>query len=178
MIERGIHAFRGKGVLLLQGPVGPFFSRLAHDLELAGATVFKVNFNAGDCLFYRRPAFSFKGTMAEWPAWLEALLERLDIDVLLLFGDCRPIHAAARQVAAKRGLEVGVFEEGYATTVNAAQGATVDLAYVRDAVGLKRDQVGVMFSRHREECRSDRRGRSSRRSTPAAFEACAWCVEG
>lgn len=98
---------------MLQGPVGPFFSRLAHDLELAGATVFKVNFNAGDCLFYRRPAFLFKGDMADWPAWLDALLERFDIAAVLLFGDCRPIHASARQVAAKRGLEVGVFEEGY-----------------------------------------------------------------
>ena len=113
MIERGIQAFRGKGVLLLQGPVGPFFSRLAHDLEIAGATVFKVNFNAGDCLFYRRPAFSFHGDMADWPAWLEALLERLDIHVLLLFGDCRPIHVAAHEIAERRGLEVGVFEEGY-----------------------------------------------------------------
>lgn len=98
---------------MLQGPVGPFFRRLAHDLELAGATVHKVNFNAGDWLFQRRNAFSFRGEMADWPQWLEALLERLDIDVVLLFGDCRPIHVAAREVAMRRGLEVGVFEEGY-----------------------------------------------------------------
>jgi len=113
MIARGIHAFRGKGVLLLQGPVGPFFCRLAYDLELAGARVYKVNFNAGDWLFQRRNAFSFRGEMAEWPEWLEALLERLGIDVVLLFGDCRPIHVAASEVAMRRGLEVGVFEEGY-----------------------------------------------------------------
>ena len=98
---------------MLQGPVGPFFSRLEHDLEMAGATVFKVNFNAGDCLFYRRPAFSYKGTMGDWPAWLDGLLELLTIDAVLFFGDCRPIHVAARKIAARRGLEVGVFEEGY-----------------------------------------------------------------
>lgn len=113
MIEQGIHAFRGKSVLLLQGPVGPFFSRLAHDLELAGATVHKVNFNAGDCLFYRRPAWRFKGSLAEWPAWLEDLLMRLGIQVVLLFGDCRPIHVAAHKIAQNNGIEVGVFEEGY-----------------------------------------------------------------
>lgn len=113
MIERGIQAFRGKGVLLLQRPVGPFFSRLAHDLEAAGATVFKVNFNAGDWLFYRRPAFRFKGAMAKWPAWLEALLKRLDVDVVLLFGDCRPIHVAAHRIAMGRELEAGVLEEGH-----------------------------------------------------------------
>src|SRR6478735_6853250 len=113
MIERGIHAFRGQGVLLLQGPVGPFFSRLAQDLELAGARVSKVNFNAGDSLFYRRGAFSFKGAMADWPAWLDALLEQQEIDVILLFGDCRPIHVVAHETAMRRGLEIGVFEEGY-----------------------------------------------------------------
>lgn len=113
MIKAGIAAFQGKAVLLLQGPVGPFFCWLAHDLEAAGAVVHKVNFNAGDWLFYRRPAFSFKGATSEWPAWLEDLLTRLRIDVVLLFGDCRPIHVAAHQIAARRGLEIGVFEEGY-----------------------------------------------------------------
>jgi len=52
---------------LLQGPVGPFFSRLAHDLQLAGARAFKVNFNAGDPLFYRPGGFPFKGATADWP---------------------------------------------------------------------------------------------------------------
>jgi capsular polysaccharide export protein len=113
MIEEGIRAFRDKRVLLLQGPVGPFFRRLAKDLTRSGATVFKVNFNGGDLLFSPKDAFNFRGWQQDWPAYFEALVDRLDIDVVMLFGDCRPMHGAAIHIARQRGLEIGVFEEGY-----------------------------------------------------------------
>lgn len=100
-------------MLLLQGPVGPFFARLAKDLATAGATVHKVNFNAGDALFYPLNAISYKRPAAEWPAFFEALLTSLNIDTVLFFGDCRPLHVQAKAIASKHGLEVGVFEEGY-----------------------------------------------------------------
>jgi capsular polysaccharide export protein len=113
MISQGTEAFAGKRVLLLQGPIGPFFARLATDLRHAGATVFKVNFNAGDWLFYRRNAMNYRGTMEDWPLWLEQQLSALKIDVVMLFGDCRPVHMTAHAVATRLGLDVGVFEEGY-----------------------------------------------------------------
>lgn len=113
MIKKGLVAFKDKRVLLLQGPVGPFFARLAAGLRRADAQVFKVNFNAGDCFFYPRDSFNFRGKMEEWPAWLEELIDRLKIDVILLFGDCRPLHKAAHDIAVLHGLEIGVFEEGY-----------------------------------------------------------------
>lgn len=113
MIEKGISTFRGERVLLLQGPVGPFFRRLADDLTLAGAQVFKVNFNGGDWLFYRDGAFNYRGRMEDWPKYFGALLDQLNVDVVMLFGDCRPIHKLAHEIAHRRGLEIGVFEEGY-----------------------------------------------------------------
>ena len=113
MIEKGISVFRGERVLLLQGPVGPFFRRLADDLTLAGAQVFKVNFNGGDWLFYPGGAFNYRGRTEDWPKYLEALLDQLNVDVVMLFGDCRPIHKLAHKIAHRRGLEIGVFEEGY-----------------------------------------------------------------
>lgn len=113
MIRQGIHAFNGKRVLLLQGPAGPFFRRLSEDLTSAGAKVFKVNFNGGDYVFYSTGAINFSGRMEEWPAYFEDLLDRLNIDVVLLFGDCRPVHLAAREIAWRCGVEIGVFEEGY-----------------------------------------------------------------
>ena len=113
MLSQGLEQFAGKRILLLQGPVGPFFARLAKDLRQAGAQVFKVNFNAGDWFFYPRGAFNYRGTMQDWPAWFTALVESLRIDVLFLFGDCRPIHSVAHTIALARGLEIGVFEEGY-----------------------------------------------------------------
>lgn len=106
-------AFKGKHVLLLQGPVGPFFWRVSKDLTQAGARVFKVNFNGGDWLFYPSGAINFHGHSDEWPAYLESILDEQDIDVVMLFGDCRAIHRAAHEIAHRRNLKIGVFEEGY-----------------------------------------------------------------
>lgn len=113
MISEWISVFRGKRILLLQGPVGPFFPRLARDLVSAEATVFKVNFNGGDWLFSPPGAINFRGRPHEWPAFFDHLLHELDIDVVMLFGDCRPVHRVAHVIAHKRGVEIGVFEEGY-----------------------------------------------------------------
>lgn len=113
MIRMGLQAFQGKNVLLLQGPVGPFFWRLARDLEWVGAKVCKVNFNGGDCLFYPAGSIAFRGTPEEWPVFFDQLLTERGIDIVLLFGDCRPIHQTAHQLATNRGIDVGVFEEGY-----------------------------------------------------------------
>ncbi len=113
MIKQGIYAFNGKRVLLLQGPIGPFFRRLAQDLTEAGALVSKVNFNGGDWVFYPSSAINFRGRIEEWPAFFENLLDQLRIDVVMLFGDCRPMHRLAHEIAHRRGLEIGVFEEGY-----------------------------------------------------------------
>lgn len=117
MIDRGLAGFRQRRVLMLQGPIGPFFSRLAGDLRAAGATVFKVNFNGGDRLFGRSVAFEqaidYRGTMAAWPAAFEALIAAHRIDTVLLFGDCRPVHVPAIAIAKRLAVEIGVFEEGY-----------------------------------------------------------------
>jgi capsular polysaccharide export protein len=113
MIRRGFSAFKGERVLLLQGPLGPFFRRLSEDLTLAGAQVFKVNFNGGDWVFYPSSSFNYRGRMEDWPAYLEALLDQLQVDVVMLFGDCRPIHAPVHEIAHRYGLKIGVFEEGY-----------------------------------------------------------------
>ena len=113
MIAPGVCAFRGKRVLLLQGPVGPFFWRLAKDLTQVGAKVFKINFNGGDWAFYPSGAINFFGRAEDWPVYFESTLDRLYIDVVILFGDCRPIHKVAHEIAHRRNLKIGVFEEGY-----------------------------------------------------------------
>ena len=117
MISSGLSEFSNKRVLMLQGPVGPFFARFAADLQNAGAVVFKVNFNGGDWLFSHSKAFAgvfnFSGTLADWPAYLAELLTRLGIETVFLFGDCRPVHEAAKSVIRASGARIGVFEEGY-----------------------------------------------------------------
>lgn len=112
-MSHGLDVYRGKRVLLLQGPVGPFFWRLARDLRWAGARVCKVNFNGGDWLFYPLGAICFRGQMNEWPGFFKRLIEERKVDIVFFLGDCRPIHSVVRSIAARHGVEVGVFEEGY-----------------------------------------------------------------
>jgi capsular polysaccharide export protein len=113
MAKRGFRLFRDKRILLLQGPVGPFFRRLSVDFTTAGSHVFKINFNGGDWLFYPSGATAYRGTFEEWPAFLENFLTENGIDMVMLFGDCRPLHRKAHEICQQRGIEVGVFEEGY-----------------------------------------------------------------
>jgi len=104
----------GKRVLLLQGPNGPFFRRLAADLRARGCTVSKVNFNAADDLFYRdADAVRFQGELDAWPQLLCTLLTERRIEALVLFGDLRPLHEQAIRVAEALGVTVWVLEEGY-----------------------------------------------------------------
>lgn len=101
-------------LLMLQGPVGPFFWLLARRLRRQGIAVHKVNFNAGDALFFPGPAArSYRGRPEGWPDYLADLIAELDIDAIALFGDCRPQHRQAIAIAGQRNIPVFAFEEGY-----------------------------------------------------------------
>jgi capsular polysaccharide export protein len=117
MIDGGLSGFRGRRVMMLQGPLGPFFSRLATDLREHGAEVVRVVFNGGDRLFAPRRAYDalveYRGRPEDWPPAFESLVRAHRIDTVLLFGDCRPVHVPAIAIAKRLGIEVGAFEEGY-----------------------------------------------------------------
>lgn len=103
-----------RDVLLLQGPIGPFFSRFAQELGERGFNVHKVNLNGGDKLFYRQPgAIDYAGELSHWDAFLERLIVNKNIGRIYLFGDCRTYHRIAREVAERNNVRVFVFEEGY-----------------------------------------------------------------
>ena len=101
--------------LFLQGPHGPFFHRLGRMLRAAGAEVWRVGFNAGDRAFwFGGPGYiPYRGRAEDWPDSFADLLDRHAITDIVLYGDTRPIHARAVDIARARGLTVHVFEEGY-----------------------------------------------------------------
>jgi capsule polysaccharide modification protein KpsS len=103
----------GRNILLLQGPMGPFFWHLRARLECLGATVHKVNFNGGDVLFYPWDATAFRAPLEDWSVFLRRLIQERDIDQIFLFGDCREHHRIAVKAANALGVRVMVFEEGY-----------------------------------------------------------------
>lgn len=101
--------------LFLQGPHGPFFANLAGMLRRTGAEVWRVGFNAGDRAFWRDGAryIAHRDGPAAWPGHCARLLHDHGITDLVLYGDTRPIHAAAVALARERGITIHVFEEGY-----------------------------------------------------------------
>jgi len=113
MVHRGIDSFNNKHIVLLQGPVGPFFKNLALDLQDIGATVHKINFNGGDWFFSSKDAVNFSGKKEEWKKFFDNFIEKNKIDTLILFGDCREYHRIAHAISDKKGIDIGVFEEGY-----------------------------------------------------------------
>ncbi len=113
MIKNGFQSLGGKNILLLQGPMGPFFARFADALKKEGSTIIKVNFNGGDFLFYPGAQYNFKGRLNEWKKYLENIILIHKIDTIFLFGQNRIYHAIARKLIQKYEIELGVFEEGY-----------------------------------------------------------------
>jgi len=91
-----------------------FFARLGSALCGRGHEVHRVNFNAGDRLFWPLAgATDFRGRAAAWPDFLEDMLVDREVTDIILFGDCRPLHRAAVAVARRLQLTVHVCEEGY-----------------------------------------------------------------
>lgn len=101
-------------VLLLQGLMGPLFRRLGQGLMAAGHTVHKVNFNGGDRLFWRLSnGIDYRGSLEDWPAKFEQMLQDLGVTDVVLFGDCRDHHMPAARVCREKDVPLHVFEEGY-----------------------------------------------------------------
>ena len=94
--------------LFLQGPHGPFFSKLGKMLRKTGAEVWRVGFNAGDRAFWfhSESYLPYRGTTEDWPAHIGALLTERRVTDIVLYGDTRSIHAEAVAAAHARGVTV------------------------------------------------------------------------
>ncbi len=101
--------------LFLQGPHGPFFGRVAENLKRAGCSVMRVGFTRGDRFFWPKnlPYQPYQGDEDGWAEALGALIATHGLTDIVLYGDCRPLHAIAVKTAKAQGLVVHVFEEGY-----------------------------------------------------------------
>jgi capsular polysaccharide export protein len=99
--------------LFLQGLASPFFADLAKALQRRGHEVRRINISFGDALFWRLPATSYRGSLANWRKFLTDFLSDEAVTDIVLFGDCRPYHRVAISLAAHRRVQVHVVEEGY-----------------------------------------------------------------
>lgn len=100
--------------LFLQGVASPFFARLAAALEASGHGVVRVNFNAGDAVYWLgRKSSNYRGSLASLAEYLEDLYVEHGVTDQVLFGDRRPVHRPAVERAERFGIRTHVFEEGY-----------------------------------------------------------------
>lgn len=104
--------FSGKNVILLQGPVGNFFYRLAKKLKKYNAKILKINFNGGDFLFYPSGKI-YKGKEEDLTQFYEKIFKQYKVQAILMYNDCRLIHKKAIELAKKLNIDVWIFEEGY-----------------------------------------------------------------
>lgn len=121
MITSYWHEFTqsARKVLLLQGPVGPFFKRFAEHLEAQHAiTIYKLNFNGGDRHYYpdsAERACSYSGGVADFGNYLQRFVEQHNIDAIVCFGHQRIYHRLAKSLCLQNPdkLSFWAFEEGY-----------------------------------------------------------------
>ncbi len=112
MPRPALEQFRDRAVLLLQSPVGPFFTLLGKDLQNVGAKVHKVNFNGGDWLFFRSSAACFRKEPSEFAKWLDAFIGANQITDIMLCGASRLYHKIAIEYAQPRNIPIYAFDEG------------------------------------------------------------------
>ncbi len=105
-----------KNILLLQGPIGSFFYEFSKWLQAQHKTVFKINLNAGDQLFYPQSepnTFAYRESLIGFSSFLETFCLEHQIDNIVCFGDNRKYHRIAKKVANHLNITFWVFEEGY-----------------------------------------------------------------
>lgn len=112
-LNDAISQFKDSNILLLQGPVGPFFYHLAQKLKKGGNQIFKLNFNGGDLLFFPFGAQSYRGELADFKKFIQHFYFTNKIQKVLMFNDCRPLHKIAIEVARSLKIPCFIFEEGY-----------------------------------------------------------------
>lgn len=100
--------------LFLQGPLGPFFSKLITELRRQDYQAYKINFNAGDSSYAAMEGcYDFSDALVLWPKFLEDFVLDKNITAIFVYGDCRIYHSEAKKVADKLNINFYVFEEGY-----------------------------------------------------------------
>jgi len=102
-----------RSFLFLQGPRTPFYKQLAAALRKSGQLATQLQFTVGDSANWQGASIKYQGSIDGLNAYYEQLFGRRSFTDLIVFGDCRPVHAKAIPIAQKNGVRVHVFEEGY-----------------------------------------------------------------
>lgn len=100
--------------LFLQGEPTSFYKRVGDGLFALECKVTRINFCAGDLIFWHGPnALNYRGTFPDWPNYLAGFLDSNSVTDLFLCGEQRSYHKVAIEIAHSRGIRVVVTDLGY-----------------------------------------------------------------
>jgi capsular polysaccharide export protein len=100
--------------LFIGAPFGPFFRRLARDIEAAGGEVYRTVCEGGEYL--ETPAncrIVYRRRAGDWKRFIRGVVRRKKIDAVITFNDTLPRNRGALEVAEEFGLHSFVLENGY-----------------------------------------------------------------
>jgi capsular polysaccharide export protein len=82
-------------------------------LRKTGADTIRVGLNKGDEIFWGPDNFiAFTQDLTQWPDTFSNIVTKHTITDVVLYGDTRPIHKQAIEIAQARNVTIHVFEEG------------------------------------------------------------------
>lgn len=133
--------------VLLQGPTNFLFADVARQLTALGHGVHRINVCLGDQLFWRGPgAVDYRGTRADWPAFIAKFFDAHGTTDLVLLGEKRDHHREAIAAAKARGIDVTVTDFGYLRPdwiVVERDGLNGDSRFPRDPDLILREAQGL-----------------------------------
>ena len=100
--------------LFLQSHPSYFGKAVVRHLRAREVPCHVVNLSLGDWIFrWGTGAVNYRGTLADWPAFLENLVVRKGVTDIVFYADQRPYHRAARALARRTGRRAWAYEFGY-----------------------------------------------------------------
>lgn len=100
--------------LFLQGEPTSFYKRVGDGLSALGCKVTRINFCAGDWLYWHGSnAMNYRGTFTDWPDFFAGFVDVNNVTDIFLCGEQRSYHKVAIEIAQTRGIRVVVTDLGY-----------------------------------------------------------------
>jgi capsular polysaccharide export protein len=100
--------------LFVGAPFGPFFGRLAREIEGAGGQVFRTVCEGGEYL--ETPSqcrVPYRRQDGDWKRFIRNVMRRNKVEAVITFNDTLPRNRGALEVAEEMGLHSFVLENGY-----------------------------------------------------------------
>jgi len=100
--------------LFLQGHPSSFPRLLADELESRGHCALRINLCVGDELCWLgRDAVNYRGFASNWRGFLSDFIDHERVSDILYYGDRKPYHIVAGDLARERNINAFVYEFGY-----------------------------------------------------------------